>query len=196
LAKACLETVNFHPTLKRYETAIDLGSSCGSLLLEMTKRQPDLQVRGMDISPFAEKHWCVPKENGNFVQANFNKNCSQLADKKFDLITCTEVAEHLEHEEYLFDFVDLISQPHSIFVFSAAHPKQQARGHINCHWHGYWRQELEDRGWLYNHQMTAYFCHELGRANHRRKERVPLYYLNAMVFQMQDDPQSEDGLLH
>ena len=196
LAKGALDTIKMHPTLDKYRNAIDLGSSCGPFLLELVKLQPDLKVTGLDISDYAGKHWCVPEESGNFIQADFNESCLDKTDETYDLITCTEVAEHVVNGDHLLDFMDKISTDDSILIFGAAHPKQKARGHINCHWHRWWMNELEKRGWLYNHHMTTYFCHEIGRANHGRKEQVPLYYLNSMVFQKSADPESEDGLRH
>jgi len=197
LARAFMYTQNFHPTLSKYKTAIDLGSSCGSLLLEMTKINQQLSVVGVDHSVGAKEIWCVPEEKGRFIQADFNKDCTGLlGGQKFDLITCTEVAEHLIDGEYLLNLIDEISSGTSVLIFSAAVPGQKGRGHINCHWHGYWMKKLEERGWLYNHQMTSHCFHEIGKANGKRKKTVPRYYLNIMVFQQQADLSSEDGLLH
>ena len=117
-------------------------------------------------------------------------------NRSYHIITCFEVAEHLATHDHLLYLIHQLSNFDSILIFSAAHPGQPGRGHINCHWHGYWYDLLTaNHIWRYNHQLTARFLHRIGQANARRV-RVPHCYLNTMIFQRAWDRQADDGMAH
>ena len=199
LSNATLEIIKFHPTLKKYSSIIDIGSSCGAFLKELNNHQSFDKLVGIDYSEDAEKLWCC--KNGQFIRADLNKKESlkiikeNLSHTSFDVLNCTEVAEHLKTDDVILDLFEMLSNNNSILIFSAAIPGQRGRGHINCHWHGYWKEKIEARRWGYNHQMTANFVYEIGRYNYK-EEIVPNYYLNTMIFQKALDKSSEDNLEH
>lgn len=178
--------------LKNVDRVIDVGSSCGSLLRELEKTRSFKKAVGIDVSSFAEDFW-QPK-NADIYLRDMNEPFD-VGEDNFDLIICLEVAEHLKNEKHLFDFFDKVSHENTILVFSGAYPGQKGRGHINCHWHGYWMDELKKRGWHYNHQPTAQFLYEVGKAN-KRRINVPTCYLNSFVFQRALDETQDDGLKH
>jgi SAM-dependent methyltransferase len=178
--------------IDKVDRVLDVGSSCGGLLAELEKTRSFKKAVGIDISDYAVEFWQPKKADIHLRDMN---TYFDVGEKDFDLIVCLEVAEHLKTEKYLFDFFDRVSHDDTILVFSGAYPGQRGRGHINCHWHGYWIDELEKRGWHYNHQPTAQFLYEIGRGN-KRRVNVPVCYLNSFVFQKATDINSEDGLRH
>jgi len=191
MARAINEAIKMSHTNKM-DRMLDVGSSCGGLIAELEKTRTFKKAVGIDISDYAVEFW-QPK-NADIHLRDMNVPF-EVGEDNFDLIVCLEVAEHLKTEEHLFDFFDKVSHDDTLLVFSGAFPGQRGRGHINCHWHGYWMEELEKRGWYYNHQTTAQFLYEIGRGNARRGN-VPTCYLNSFVFQRATDADSEDGLKH
>jgi hypothetical protein len=59
--------------------------------------------------------------------------------RKFDLVLCLEVAEHL-HENSAAHLVRSLTMHSDLVVFSAACPNQFGQGHINCQWPVYWQE--------------------------------------------------------
>jgi len=58
--------------------------------------------------------------------------------RKFDLLICLEVAEHLPSES-ADSFIQALTNHSDVIVFSAAVPNQPGQGHINCQWINYWQ---------------------------------------------------------
>jgi hypothetical protein len=68
-------------------------------------------------------------------------------DRKFDLVLCLEVAEHLD-EKYAATLVDSLVAHADVIVFSAACPGQDGQHHVNCQWPDYWQKFFNDRGFV------------------------------------------------
>ncbi len=67
--------------------------------------------------------------------------------KKFDLVVCLEVAEHLSEERGPSLVSDLCAAAPRV-LFSAAIPKQGGIRHLNERWQSYWAKLFQDRGYL------------------------------------------------
>lgn len=67
-------------------------------------------------------------------------------EKKFDLVLCVEVAEHLPESaaDTLCD--TLVAHTARLLVFTAAPPGQVGSGHVNLQLPGYWTRKFVDRG--------------------------------------------------
>jgi SAM-dependent methyltransferase len=67
--------------------------------------------------------------------------------RRFDLVQCLEVAEHIPetHKDQLID--SLIRHGH-VILFSAAPPGQGGHDHVNERSYEYWRQEFARRGYV------------------------------------------------
>jgi SAM-dependent methyltransferase len=67
--------------------------------------------------------------------------------RKFDLVVCVEVAEHLKdnHAERMLSDID--SHSPEIIIFSAAEPEQPGIGHINCRPIIDWLKRWRTLGW-------------------------------------------------
>jgi hypothetical protein len=57
--------------------------------------------------------------------------------RKFDLVVCLEVAEHLPNES-ADDLVSSLVNHGDVILFSAAVPNQGGQNHLNEQWPGYW----------------------------------------------------------
>lgn len=67
--------------------------------------------------------------------------------RRFDVIICLEVAEHLDIQ-FADNLVDsLVKHSHRIF-FSAACPDQPGQHHVNCQWPNYWQHLFNKRGYV------------------------------------------------
>lgn len=67
--------------------------------------------------------------------------------RKFDLLLCLEVAEHLE-EIYADDLISSLVAHSDKILFSAAVPGQPGQHHVNCQWPSYWQKKFGDRGFV------------------------------------------------
>lgn len=71
-----------------------------------------------------------------------------VPNHKYDIVLCTEVAEHLD-PEYADHLVDTICKSAGKFIlFSAAIPGQSGVGHKNEQWQSWWSQKFFERGWF------------------------------------------------
>jgi cyclopropane fatty-acyl-phospholipid synthase-like methyltransferase len=77
-------------------------------------------------------------------------------ERTFALVTCIEVAEHLE-EQYEGVICDTLARhiaEGGRLVFTAAKPGQGGYNHFNCQPQKYWRDRLESRGLKYSQSDT------------------------------------------
>lgn len=66
--------------------------------------------------------------------------------RKFDLVLCLEVAEHLPSDS-ANNFIKALTNHSNTIVFSAACPNQIGQGHINCQWIDYWQELFNKNGY-------------------------------------------------
>jgi len=67
--------------------------------------------------------------------------------RKFDLVVCVEVAEHLKDDHAERMLADIDSHSPEIIIFSAAEPGQPGNGHINCRPIIDWLTRWRGLGW-------------------------------------------------
>jgi SAM-dependent methyltransferase len=95
--------------------------------------------------------------DGNYVDRSrllIDTACFQPAEldqpfdlgRRFDLVQCLEVAEHLPHSRAA-GLVDDLTRHADIVLFSAAPPGQGGATHINEQPYGYWRELFAQRGY-------------------------------------------------
>lgn len=68
-------------------------------------------------------------------------------DRKFDLVVCLEVAEHLPHT-YSHMLIESLTSLSSVILFSAAIPYQGGTNHLNEQWPEYWQSLFAEQGYL------------------------------------------------
>ena len=72
-----------------------------------------------------------------FLACDLSDNLSVKIDRKFDLLICLEVAEHLP-EGRSISFIKELCALSDVILFSAAIPNQGGVNHINEQWQSYW----------------------------------------------------------
>ena len=125
------------------QSYLDLGSGTGAMV--NMARKMGLSAYGVDVINGPE-HW--------FVSHNLNEPL--VLGQRFDLVTCLEVAEHLDEgaAPVLVDTIARHLAPGGILVFSAAPPGQAGEHHTNCLPAYVWRSLLHERGVSYREDYT------------------------------------------
>jgi SAM-dependent methyltransferase len=124
----------------QFNTVLDLG--CGPALLITELYCHGKEILGVDKSPCCLDF--IPKRILQFVQIQDLTGPVQLGT--FDLVICTEVAEHLPawSADQLIETIDRHCA--KWLYFSAAVPGQGGVDHINERPHEYWIEKLASRG--------------------------------------------------
>jgi SAM-dependent methyltransferase len=92
----------------------------------------------------------LPRAELHFPPANFLvRDLSQPIDlgRKFDLVVCLEVGEHLESAKAPQLVANLTRHADTV-LFSAACPGQLGQHHINCQWPDYWQSRFNKLGFV------------------------------------------------
>lgn len=82
----------------------------------------------------------------SFLYQNLNDPI-RVQGRKFDLLLCMEVAEHLPAERAESFVADLVFHSESI-IFGAAIPNQGGTGHVNEQWPDYWAEKFAKHGYI------------------------------------------------
>jgi SAM-dependent methyltransferase len=124
----------------QFKSALDAGCGLGANL-EILRRKGADDVMGIDGFPgvfsLLSKH--------EYFQHDLSKPFD--LGRKFDLVICTEVAEHLNPGCEKDLIKSLASHAGKFILFSAAEPGQPGHGHINCRPFTYWLSCWQDAGW-------------------------------------------------
>lgn len=127
---------------------VDVGCGQGLTLAGFARLDPTLLLRGFDESPAALRRASergLPVEPLDLLGLSGRQTARVAAElASFDLGICLEVAEHLPawHSDKL---LAIIAAPKRL-VFSAAHPNQGGRFHVNEQPARYWIDRLAARG--------------------------------------------------
>ena len=97
-------------------------------------------VDGVDLTP--EKLLFPAKY---FLKQDLTTSWS--LDRRFDVVLCLEVAEHLP-EETATTLINTLALHSDRIIFSAAAPGQDGQHHINCQWPEYWQKKFNDCGYV------------------------------------------------
>ncbi|MFH1956627.1 MAG: class I SAM-dependent methyltransferase [Patescibacteria group bacterium] len=119
------------------KSVIDVGCGVGTWLAVFKERGIE-DILGIDGDYVDKDLLQIPKEN--FLAFDLTKILK--LDRKFDLVVCLEVAEHLP-EKSAENFIKSLAELGPIVLFSAAVPFQGGRNHINEQWLEYWRKIFE-----------------------------------------------------
>ena len=122
-------------------SVVDVGCGTGVFLEEFKKRGADT-ILGLD-GP-ATRAVYIPDES-NFVAVDLTRPVE--LNQRFDLALCLEVAEHLPAESADL-LVETLTDLAPVVLFSAAHPGQGGRGHINERWPVYWHRRFSQHNYV------------------------------------------------
>jgi SAM-dependent methyltransferase len=126
--------------LVRPTSVLDVGCGIGTWLAEWIK-QDVTDVLGLD-GEYVDKTALVI-EPAKFVPTDLQKRFS--LGRKFDLVECLEVAEHLD-EAYADLFIESLASHGDTILFSAAIPGQGGTHHVNEQWQSYWIEKFSRSG--------------------------------------------------
>jgi len=93
----------------------DIGCGAGDLLLEIKNRRPAARVTGLDFSGKAVESAQLQFPEGDFRQFVIYQSLP-YADAQFDVVTCTDVLEHLEYPELVMAELVRICSPTGLVV--------------------------------------------------------------------------------
>ena len=129
---------------------IDFG--CGPGLYSLIFMGKGCKVKAIDGCLQAGK--LIPTIFESYDLQNFYK-----VDKKYDLVLCIEVAEHL-HEQYADVLVDSLVNAGDMIFFTAAIPNQGGFCHHNEKPFQYWVEKFSKRGYIVNGNLTSIILSE------------------------------------
>jgi SAM-dependent methyltransferase len=123
-------------------SALDVGCNCGAWLRVLLDSGVH-DVLGMDTLPYSED-WFIPYTN--FQQHDLRQPFD--LGRRFDLIICVEVPEHVEPES-ADQLVSSICKHGDIVLWSAALPGQGGQDHVNEQWTEYWCEKFAAHGFQF-----------------------------------------------
>jgi hypothetical protein len=160
---------------------LDLGSGTGAMV--NMARKIGIEAYGVDVVNGPE-HWFIthdltqplhliyPSIYGavfSMPDAVITRDEGELRNgpqqrKRFHLVTCLEVAEHLPADAapVLCDTIARHITPGGLLIFSAAPPGQAGEHHIGCRPAREWRSMLHERGISYREDYTRQLAHLIG----------------------------------
>lgn len=120
--------------LKRFKinSVVDVGSGIGTWLA-VFKQNGIEDFIGID-GDYVNRDLMMIEES-HFVSFDLNK--AFTLNRRFDLVLCLEVAEHLEENASL-QFVESLTKLGDLIIFSAAMPGQGGQNHLNEQFPEYW----------------------------------------------------------
>jgi SAM-dependent methyltransferase len=92
----------------------------------------------------------IPRDQLFFPYERFRKlNLTSVWDlrRKFDVVLCLEVAEHIDPSHSELFIRNLLNHGDTVF-FSAACPNQAGQHHVNCQWPVYWQSIFNANGYV------------------------------------------------
>jgi SAM-dependent methyltransferase len=92
---------------------LDLGAGWGDLIKRLRETHPQLHSSGVDYNP---SHFGVP--DVEVRHADFSVDRLPYPDAGFDLVTCTEVVEHLENFRHALREAARVTKPDGWIVLS------------------------------------------------------------------------------
>jgi SAM-dependent methyltransferase len=135
--------------LYRPGSVLDLGCGTGQSLDYFVDRGVD--VVGVEGSALAISRARHPER---MRQWNLNRELD--LGRKFDMIWCTEVVEHI-HPKYVHNLMKSFSNHSDRVVMSAARPGQTGEGHFNEQPPEYWIRLFEGYGFRHDAPATETF---------------------------------------
>jgi SAM-dependent methyltransferase len=123
------------------KSVVDVG--CGSGTWAKEYLAAGCEVLGLDGQVVQPSQLLIPA--GQFQRANLAEPLR--LERRFELVNCLEVAEHLapaRAESFVADLCGL----GDVVVFSAAVPGQGGTHHVNEQWQSYWVERFQAQGFV------------------------------------------------
>lgn len=139
------------------KSVFDIGCGVGLFIAEIGKM--GVSVLGCDSSDAAIKNKCAEVD---IFKADASKRIA--VGKKFDIVICFEVAEHLP-ENASFQLVENCVRHSEKILFTAAPPGQSGVGHINEQPCDYWIEKFAALGYYHNKDVSNELSLEMRNQN-------------------------------
>jgi len=123
------------------KTLVDVG--CGSGTWTKVYQDAGCDILGVDGAVVKLDQLLIPAEK--FSRRDLMQPLR--LERRFDLVNCLEVAEHLEGSR-ADGFVADLCQLSDAIVFSAAVPGQGGTHHVNEQWPSYWIAKFQSQGFV------------------------------------------------
>lgn len=124
------------------KSVLDVGCGTGTWLRAILDRG-QTEVFGIDGVD-------IPQEK-LLIDPKYFRHCDLTSPvdlgRKFDVVLCLEVAEHLDLQ-FAPVLIQTLTRHADKIVFSAACPDQPGQHHVNCQWPEYWQQLFNDEGFV------------------------------------------------
>lgn len=150
------------------KSVIDVGCGLGTFIKVFKESGID-EIVGLDGA------WCNKDllfnniDPSEFIEIDLRYPIK--LNKRFDLVVCLEVAEHLPPDRADSFVADLISLG-DVILFSAAIPDQWGTNHLNEQWISYWEGKFKRHN---------YFVHDILKSFFWDKEAIFWWYSQNMV---------------
>jgi SAM-dependent methyltransferase len=138
---AARQILPFLLKLKTTNSILDIGCGIGTWLA-VAKELGVKEVLGVDGVDLNDDELKIPAQN--FIKQDLTTPI--VLNKKFDLLLCLEVAEHLPGE-YAKTLIDTLTLHSDFIIFSAAIPGQGGQNHLNEQWPDYWQNLFLNKGY-------------------------------------------------
>lgn len=109
---AVLESLR-RQSIRRRINYLDIGAGSGELIKQVRNELDILACKACD---YTDKLMSIPEQKVDII--NLNKQTLPYHDGSFDLVTATEVIEHIENPRFLLREVSRVLKPGGIFVLS------------------------------------------------------------------------------
>jgi SAM-dependent methyltransferase len=123
-------------------SVLDVGCGTGRSLDWFLEKE--IKVYGLEGSRIGIKH----ARNPQYIKQT-DLNHSVDLGRRFDLVWCFEVAEHI-HPNFTENFLHTLTRHGDCVMMSAAHPGQGGTGHFNEQPRSYWLRRFEALGFVHD----------------------------------------------
>lgn len=129
------------------KSVLDLGSGSGFYLRELA--QLGIEALGLEASPAG-----VAGSGSNVLALSYDLRRPVYLSKRFDVVMCIEVAEHIPKCSSPVLVESICSNANSFVVFTAAPPGTPGADHINCQPEKFWVALFHERGFVLRPALT------------------------------------------
>lgn len=141
--KAASVLVPFVINLTNPKSVLDIGCGTGTWL-KIFEQNGIYDIYGLDGEYVDISKLCI--STSKFASVDLRSSID--LKRKFDVLLCLEVAEHIE-ENYAVELINTLERHGDTIIFSAAIPSQGGQNHVNEQQPEYWSLKFESFGYKF-----------------------------------------------